>query len=121
MSIYTITTNNRIFSTNVTKHKSDVYRTCVVSVTDRDVARSLKQCVYNNIEQCDIHIDEINYMDETFYKMLRLNNFALLIATDFVHNQYMSRLEFEGDYIDIEYDPSDDHREYFEKILSINA
>lgn len=117
--LYLVGLGSKIYTTHM-----NPYRTCVVGMTSRMAAYNLAK----HIETTPIYIasrefdkiplvKEIDYMDDKFYKMLKLNNFALLIADEFVASD--TEIVLNGNVIDVEYQIDDEHRMYFERLLGL--
>ena len=95
-------------------------RSYIVGMTSRMAAYNLGKFVQTKHTYADELplIREIDYMDDEFYRMLKLNNFAVVVADDFMTGD--NEIVFDGNVIDIEYQIDDDHRMYFERLLSID-
>ena len=103
------------------------YRTCVVTTKDYMTAKSIindmkhgkradiNMSIYRNDDLDELEIKEIQLHDDAFYKMLQLNNFAILIADNVHFND--SKIGINGDMIDIEYDISEENRHYLDTLL----
>jgi hypothetical protein len=125
-SVFLITKGRMLFS-HPLQRMDGTYKTCVVTTKDYMTAQSIitdmkhgkrvdvNLSIYRNDDLDDLEIKEIQLHDEAFYKMLHLNNFAILIADD-VHF-IDSKIGINGDMIDIDYDISDENRHYLDTLL----
>lgn len=102
MSLYFISVGNKLFSTHLAKNKS----TCLIALTNKHAATRLK----NHIVKAQRPLDGVDYNDyvsvETldqnsreFQKMMKVNNFSLLLANDFHIDSITNEYEFRGDAI----------------------
>ena len=99
-------------------HKANKLRTHVATRTPKFTIDSLR--FVDSFEQGEydtMEIIEIDYQDTAFYKMMKLNNFALLICNDFVASD--TEIAFDGELVDVEYPPDDEHRFYFDRLLEL--
>ena len=108
-----------------TKNKDGTHRTCVVAGRTKLAAQAIVSSIYHTKKENELSIfrnDEINEItmspvdikDKDFYKMLHLNNFALMLV-DNVHKKE-EFFEVRGDIIEYEYDIGDEHAEYIDYI-----
>lgn len=105
---------------NITLPKSG--RSCLVGMTSRGGAHKLRDYVATIASQeayamSMMEIEEVDFQDTAFYKFMKLNNFALLVCQDFVAGG--EEIAFEGDLVDVEYPPDDEHRFYFDRLLNL--
>jgi hypothetical protein len=70
--------------------------------------------IFRNDDVDDIKVTAINVRDEGFYKMLHLNNFALMLADTIRKKEDF--FEIDGEIIDYEYDIDNEHNKYMEYI-----
>ena len=99
-------------------HKAHKLKTHVATSTPKSTLMSLR--FVESFEQREydaMEIIEIDYQDTAFYRMLKLNNFALLVCNDFVASD--TEIAFDGDLVDVEYPPDDDHREWFDHLMEL--
>lgn len=126
-TIFLIARGTSLLSHPFRRH-DNTYRTCVVAAKEYMVAQTITdgikagkakhgmESVYKNDDLDDLDIREVHVQDEAFYKMLRLNNFALLFADD-VHIGDSS-FGIQGEIIEGEYDIVDsEHRTYLDHLL----
>ena len=109
-------------------------RSCLVGMTSREGAHKLREHVANNtpsftlasqeafamfsaLEMATMEIEEVDFQETAFYKMMKLNNFALLVCEDFVAED--EEIAFDGNLVDVEYPPDDEHRMFFDRLLNL--
>jgi hypothetical protein len=123
-TIFLIKYKNMLFS-QPTKNKDGTHRTCVVATKTKLAAQTIVSSIYHtkksnelsifkNDEINEITMSAINIKDEEFYKMLHLNNFALMLV-DTVHKKE-DFFEVGGDIIEYEHAIGDEHAEYIDNI-----
>ena len=117
---------------NITLPKTG--RSCLVGMTSREGAHNLREYVskntpsftissqeayamFNGLEMAMMEIEEVDFQDTTFYKFMKLNNFALLVCQGFVAEG--EEIAFDGELVDVEYPPDDEHRFYFDRLLNL--
>jgi hypothetical protein len=111
--LYFSTIGSKIYSLNLTG-KNNAGRTCLVAMTTRRGAESLGKKVIESATKRPI-VKKVDFgANDDFYKMMRLNNFCLLVAESFICND--EEILFDGNLVEVEYVPSDEHRVYFEKL-----
>lgn len=99
-------------------HKANKLKNHVATSTPKFTLDSLRFVDSFEQEEYDaMEIVEIDYQDTAFYKMMKLNNFAILICNDFVASD--TEIVFDGDLVDVEYEPDDEHRFYFDHLLNL--
>lgn len=97
-------------------------RSCLVGMTSREGAHKLREHVSTLASQeafamSMMEIEVVDFQDTAFYRMMKLNNFALLVCDDFVAGG--NEIAFDGNLVDVEYPPDDEHRFYFDHLLNI--
>jgi hypothetical protein len=102
-------------------------RSCLVGMTTKESAKRLQKHVvdmntpaqeaYMMFNDSETDVTSIDFDDIAFYKMMKLNNFALLVCNDFVASD--DEIAFDGDLVDVEYEPDDEHRLYFDRLLDL--
>jgi hypothetical protein len=100
-------------------------RSCLVGMTTKESAKRLRthvvslttpaQEAHMMFNDSETDITSMDFNDTAFYEMMKLNNFALLVCNDFVASD--DEIVFDGDLVDAEYEPDDDHRLYFDRLL----
>jgi len=123
-TIFLITNKNMLFS-HPTSKPDGTHRTCLVAARTRMAAQGIvssirhskhsnEMSIFRNDDVDDIKVAAINVRDEGFYKMLHLNNFALMLAdTIRIKEDFF---EINGDIIDYEYDIDNEHSRYMDYI-----
>ncbi len=105
-SLYFITLHNKMFQTRFRS------RTCIVGITDRHKAVYMR----NKIQIPFLQISEVDYHQDEFYEMLKLNQFSLLMVDDVKYNEHSEDFELQGDVIDSPDVTDDELAQHFEKL-----
>lgn len=124
--LYLVGYGSRLYATHIPHGRKDLpSRSCIIGMTSRKAAYKLSLHIKNTetVHEITDHemflplIREVDYMDGSFYKMLKLNNFALLVAETFVIDEDGNEIAFGGNLIDVEYEIDDEYRVYFDHLL----
>lgn len=128
-SLYFPRLGNKLYTITVPK----TGRSCIVGMKSPETTRRFNEYVSNtnsyktaaeeaydlfsasSINSLDVAV--IDFHEDAFYRMLKLNNYSLLVCDDF--HVLNTELSFDGSLIDKEYEPDDEHRMYFERLLNM--
>lgn len=117
MSLYLLRKGNMVYSTRIKITKNVSSKTCLVGLVNKKEAVRLQSyitSVYKLFEN-ELVVQEIDYKSIEFSTALRLNNLAILIASDFtIHD---TDLHFNGDILNNEHDIDNDNRKYLNVIF----
>jgi hypothetical protein len=75
------------------------------------------QLAFSLFSGFEVEITEVDFQETAFYKMMKLNNFALLVCDDFIAGG--DEIAFDGSLVDVEYPPDDEHRMFFDRLLNL--
>lgn len=128
-SLYFSRLGNRVYTITIPKSG----RCCLVGMTSIQASRRLNAHIANTPayrssldeayakfspeEVGEIEVTAVDFQEEAFYRMMKLNNFALLVCEDFVASD--EEIAFDGSLIEPEYPPDDEHRMYFDRLLRL--
>ena len=105
-SLYFITLHNKIFQTRFRS------KTCIVGIPDRHKAVFMR----NKMKTPFLQISEVDYQQDEFYEMLKLNQFSLLLVDDVKYNDHNEDFDLRGDVIDGPVVTNDELVQHFEKL-----
>ena len=117
MSLYLLTIGRTVYSTRVKTEARSMTKTCIVGMPDWQTAKKLSTHLMS-VEE-NVQVSEVDYESAEFASMLRLNNLALLITSDFEFDDKI--ISFSGDLLDVELPIDDDHRKYLELVYQNSA
>ena len=110
--LYFVTLHDKIFTTRVRSH------TCLLGFSNRTQARQAKNALNRSqhVGNFPSVVTEMDIMDEDFYKMLKENQFKLMVANEIVFHESGS-FGVGGDVVDPPELSRQDAVMYFEKIV----
>jgi hypothetical protein len=128
-SLYFSRLGNKVYTITIPKSG----RCCLVGMTNPEASHRLNvhisstpayrnaaedaYALFSSREVSEIEVASVDFQEEAFYRMMKLNNFALLVCDDFVASD--EEIAFDGSLVDPEYPPDDEHRMYFERLLNL--
>jgi len=127
-SLYFPRLGNKLYTLTVPK----TGRSCIVGMKNPETTRRFNEHVVNtgfyrtaaekafdlfSDDSVSLDVAVIDFHDDAFYRMLKLNNYSLLICDDF--HIFDTEISFDGSLIEKEHDPDDEHRMYFDRLLNI--
>lgn len=119
MSLYLLTIGRTVYSTRIKTDARSMTKTCIVGMPDRQTAINLSTHLMILSVEDNVHVSEVDYESAKFASMLRLNNLALLITSDYEFDDKI--ISFSGDLLDVELPIDDDHRKYLELLYQNSA
>ena len=120
MSLYFLTIGHTVYSTRLKTQARTHTKTCIVGLPDMQTATDLRRCVESTVNKTEtVQVLEMDYESPEFTSMLRLNNLALLITSDFEYNEKIVSLQ--GDLLDIELPVDDENRHYLDRIYETST
>lgn len=105
--LYFITTNTKIFNIRLNS------KTHLVGIPDKKVANKMSVMMHKRGE-IGSRVSRVDYLNDDFYEMLKLNQVNIMIATDVKFNRHT--FELHGDIIDCPKVSNDELVDHLEKI-----
>lgn len=129
MKLYFIGIGNKLFSTTLepNSYRSES-KTCLIGLTNYNKACSLRSHIVesqkpvDNIDYYDfVEIKKIDYNSRDFQKILKVNNFALMLAHDYFVDPLTNEYEFKGSTLIPDFGIDFYTRQHLDRLLDDNS
>jgi hypothetical protein len=128
MNLYFVLIGNKLFSTTINPSVNGESRTCLIGLTNYRHATKLRnhiihsQTPLQNVNYHDIiTLEKLDYTSTYFKKMVKVNNFALMLAHDFFINDATGDYEFKGSTLVPDYTVDSQMIQHLNHLLDDNS